>query len=126
MRSLWRTLLVRAWAWAAAGVLLTAGSAPAFYFNGWPGSGQPVRRTLLPPSDQGQPGSPPGGQIPGGPGPTFPPQVVPPGVPGGQQPPPGGPHVPPGGPGPVPEPASGLLGVLGLTAVAAARRWRKK
>jgi hypothetical protein len=115
MRKLKRTLLV------SAGVLLTAGPAPAFYFNGWPGSGEPIRRSLVQPNSETQPGSlPPGGPpasfTPGAPPVEKPPPVLSTPPFPGEQPPPE--HVP--------EPATGLIGLLGLSAVALARRWRRK
>jgi MYXO-CTERM domain-containing protein len=115
----WRRL----WGLAAvAGVLTTAGQATAFYWNGWPGSKVPPPRTLIQPKDTGKPGNPPqGSDIPGGPIPELPPGGLPPG---------GHPEIPPLNPPPppesIPEPASGLLGLLGLAAAAAARRWHKK
>lgn len=112
MRSLKRTLLV-----SAAGVLLTAGPASAFYFNGWPGSGEPIRRSLVQPNENlpgSPPGTPPNLPPPGGPPVEQPPPVLsPPGIPG-EQPPPE--HVP--------EPVTGLIGLIGLSAVAVAR-WRR-
>lgn len=100
---------------AAAGVLVTAGPAPAFYFNGWPGSGEPIRRSLIPADKQDLPGNPPSTTPPGGPvGDGRPPVNVPEPTPG-EQPPPES----------VPEPATGLLGLLGLGAAVAARRLRR-
>jgi hypothetical protein len=127
MRRLRRNLL-----WAAAGVCLTAGPAPAFYFNGWPGSGEPIRRSLIQPGNQDKPGNPPGPtptpEVPGGspgpgPGPGTPGVPGPPGVPGT----PDVPGTPGGSPPPssVPEPATGLIGLIGLSA-AVAMRWRKR
>src|SRR5262245_60572581 len=124
MRKLRRTLLLGVW--TAAGVLVTAGPAPAFYFNGWPGSGEPIRRSLIPSDNQNLPGNPPG------------PGTVPPGLPPGT--PPGGPpidnlplpplQVPPiipteqPPPEHIPEPATGLIGLIGLSAAVVAR-WRR-
>jgi MYXO-CTERM domain-containing protein len=129
MRRLKRTLLV-----SAAGVLLAAGPAPAFYFNGWPGSGEPIRRSLIQPGNENQPGNPPPVSPPPGvpPGGSPPPVFMPPTIPGEQPPgvPPGvPPSVPPGEQPPpehVPEPATGLLGLLGLSAAVAARWLRRK
>jgi MYXO-CTERM domain-containing protein len=115
--------LRRLWGWAAvAGVLATAGPAPAFYWNGWPGSKKPQPPTLIQTKDAGKPGNPPqGSDLPGGPIPELPPGGLPPG---------GHPEIPPLNPPPppesVPEPGSGLLGLLALAGAAAARRWRKK
>lgn len=113
MLTLRRTLLG-----AAAGVVLTAGPAPAFYFNGWPGSGEPITRTLIPPKVQDKPGNPPGA-------PPVTPALNTPGPGTGWS---GGPppiqFVPPS-PEHVPEPATGLLGLIGLSAAAAAR-WRRR
>lgn len=114
MVTLKRTLLG-----AAAGVLLSAGAAPAFYFPGWPGSGEPIRRSLIPPKVADRPGNPPSTPplntpTPGRPEGNPPPfQDIPP-TPGDQPPPE---HVP--------EPATGLLGLIGLSAAAAARRLRR-
>lgn len=98
MRTTWGT-----W-WAALAVALAAcGPAHAFYFEGWPGSGVTRPPSLLPQV-----------QV----------QVQRPGV----EPSPLGPlepiDKPPVGPNPTPEPATGLLGLLGLGALAV-RRWRK-
>lgn len=89
--------------WGAVVVLLVATTeARAFYWFGWPGSQLRVEETLLPP-----------------PGPT------------GRMPnPPIGPPVtvakpPIGPPEQTPEPATGLLGLIGLGALAV-RKWRKK
>ena len=106
MRNLRRTLLT-----SAAGVLLTAGSTPAFYFNGWPGSGEPIRRSLVPSDKEDLPGNPPGTPIPNGPGNDSRPPVV------------TTPHTPGEQPSPenVPEPATALLGLFGLSVAVAAR-----
>jgi len=112
MRKLSRTFL-----WTTAGVLLTAGPAPAFYFNGWPGSGEPIRRSLIPPGKETQPGNPPGTPPPGSPPEGHPPPILVTPTPPGNPPPP---------PEHVPEPATGLIGLLGLSAAAAARWLRKK
>lgn len=81
----------------AAGVVLPA-TAQAFYFPGWPGSGIPPPPSLTPP---------------------------PPGTPPGTPPPDRPPSKPPGDPPPeVPEPATAVLGLIGL-AVIGARRSRK-
>jgi MYXO-CTERM domain-containing protein len=115
MLTLKRTLLG-----AAAGVLLSAGPASAFYFNGWPGSGEPITRTLIPPKSRDVPGNPVGTPPTGSPTPVNPPGGNPPPIlitpqTPGEQPPPE--HVP--------EPAAGLLGLIGLSAAVAAR-WRKR
>jgi MYXO-CTERM domain-containing protein len=117
--------LRRVWAWAAvAGVLATAGQARAFYWNGWPGSKVPPPRTLIQPKEAGNPRNPPRGpNIPGGPLPELPPGGTP------EVPPGGSPEIPPVTPPPpesIPEPASGLLGLVGLAAAIAARRWRQR
>jgi hypothetical protein len=89
-------------------LLASAGPAPAFYWKGWPGSLLPPDRVLVPPGDSVIPGSPP---LPGA-NPILPP--------GGEIPPPE-----PGGPVPpsenVPEPATALLGLLGIGGIAATR-----
>lgn len=108
---------------AVLGVLGTGADARAFYFKGWPGAKLTPERTVISPKDQGKPGNPP-------PSNPFPP-------PGGEHPPgePGGPDAPgnnqpPPGPGPgpgsVPEPATGAIGLIGLAALGAARRFRRK
>jgi len=97
MKTTWRS-----WqAGAALAIALSAcGPARAFYFEGWPGSGVTDSPTLLV-------------------------QVNRPLV----EPSPLGPlepiDKPPLAPNPTPEPATGLLGLLGLGALAV-RKWRKK
>jgi MYXO-CTERM domain-containing protein len=87
--------------WAALVVVLAVcGPARAFYWQDWPGSR--LREPVLPS----------------------------PLVPGRNEPPPLGPPVPidkpPVGPNPTPEPSTGLIGLIGLGAIAAVRRWRKR
>jgi len=93
----------------AAGMLMTNG-ASAFFFKGWPGDGLPRERTLLPPSSQNN--EPPGE--------TEWPPYRPPTEPPPTKPPPTGPtgENPPG----VPEPATGLLAMVGIGVAAFARR----
>jgi len=111
----------RLWrAWVAAAVLAAAaGPAPAFYWSLKP---QP---TLIPPGEENKPGNPP---LPGS-NPIPIPSGQPPDTPGGPGSPgsgPGGPPSgPPGTPGSVPEPATGVAGLIGL-AVIAGRRWLRK
>lgn len=93
--------------WVAAAVALTAaGPAPAFYWCVKP------RASIILPADEELPGNPPS------------PGAEPTPLPGGQlpSPNPGGPEPPAGG---VPEPATGVVGLIGLAAVAA-RRWVRK
>jgi MYXO-CTERM domain-containing protein len=91
-------------AWAALVVALSAcGSAHAFYFEGWPGSGTTPQPLTITPRVTAPLGEP-----------------VPVGPPVPVDKPPVGP-----GPTPTPEPATGLLGLLGFGALAA-RRWQKK
>ena len=98
-------------AWAALVIALTVcGPARAFYWYDWPGSGlRPPEPLVVQPKSQ-QPAPPT------------------PNTPGRNEPPPLGPPVPidmpPVGPNPTPEPATGLLGLLGLGALAV-RRWRQ-
>jgi hypothetical protein len=100
-----------AWCLAAAGVCVLASPAPAFYWLGWPSNpGTTISRTVVPP----------GTEIPG-------PPVAEPKVPGGEPIPPEGPpptEPPPNPPGPVPEPATAVVGLIGL-GVLAARRLRR-
>ena len=115
----------RVWAVRAAGVAVAAlaacGPAHAFYWYDWPGSQLRVQQTLIAPRHQDAPGNPPGTLTPGQP--PAPGSVH-------EPPPPNGAPVPidkpPVGPNPTPEPATGLLGLIGLSAVAAVRRWRKR
>ena len=91
------------WAGGVAGVLLTAGSAPAFYWVGWPGNPDTrVASSVLP---NPTPTPNPSGGTPPGPGVTIPP---------GDQPPPN--------PNSVPEPTTAVIGLAGLAAWAAVRR----
>ncbi|WP_171474218.1 PEP-CTERM sorting domain-containing protein [Frigoriglobus tundricola] len=102
----WRMWAART-ACAVAAVLAASGPARAFYWYDWPGSGLKSQGSLVPQS-QNSSSNPPSGTQPSSPG--------------GQSPPPDGP--PPGQPT-APEPGTGLLGVMGLGVLAAARRWRK-
>lgn len=123
MQATWRSGRV----WAAVVVVLTAADpARAFYWHDWPGSRLRVEPTLIgPPSAPVVPTNPP-------PAPRVdPPPFFPPPPPPIREPnPPIGPPVPVdrppvGPPTPTPEPATALLGLLGLGALAA-RRWRAK
>jgi hypothetical protein len=107
-----RTRRLAKWCAATAVVLATAAPAPAFYWKGWP-SMPPAKidQTILPPG-VGQPGTP----------------VANPAFPGGDQDHPPAPVTPPPPPPPpehVPEPATGIAGLIGL-GVLAARKWRKR
>ena len=100
-------------AWAALAVALTVcGSARAFYWQDWPGSQLRVQESPIIQPKSTEPGQPT------------------PLIPGRNQPPPVGPPIPvdkpPVGPHPTPEPSTGLIGLLGLGAIAAVRRWRAK
>jgi MYXO-CTERM domain-containing protein len=103
------------WNWAIALAAIAISSAPvqAFYWYGWPGSGLPPDRTIV---------GPPGGKS--GSGPKVPvglPVVV-------TTPPPGQGTEPPGGgsgPHSTPEPATGIVALIGLGALAAARAYRR-
>jgi MYXO-CTERM domain-containing protein len=98
---------------AAVAIVLTACSpAHAFYWYDWPGSRVRVEPSLLPPTTT--PGNPP--SLP----PIGPPPTTPPPVNEFEPPPP----LPP--PEQTPEPSTGLIGLLGLGAVAALRRWRSR
>jgi len=97
-------------------VLATAAPAPAFYWAAdWPGSRVSAQPTLIPKTDSANPANPP---HPGGN--PFP-------IPGGESQPPtiAGPHEPGQPPATIPEPATALLGLFGLGAVAV-RRWARK
>lgn len=87
-------------------VLLMAEPVQGFYWRGWPGSGVIVAPLLVDPNEP-TPGNPPVDPIP------FP------GTENNYSP-------PVGPPANVPEPATGLASLLGLGALAAVRRWRKK
>lgn len=100
-------------AWAALAVALAAcGPARAFYWPDWPGSRLQVQQTLVPN---------PRTQEPIQPLPTIPAKDAPPPI--GPQ---GPGDRPPVGPHPTPEPSTALIGLIGLGALAAARRWRTK
>ncbi|MBM3980260.1 MAG: PEP-CTERM sorting domain-containing protein [Planctomycetes bacterium] len=97
MRATCRTW--RVWA-ALAVVLIVAGPARAFYWHGWPGSQLRVEPTLI------------GPPVPLAPVPLPEPTIFNP--------------VPPlGPPAPTPEPATAVLGVLGIGALAV-RRLRRR
>jgi MYXO-CTERM domain-containing protein len=115
----WRAWAART-ACAVATVLAASGPAHAFYWYDWPGSGLRVQQTLIPPHHD-SPANPPVIVVP----PDFPqpPGTVIPPVPIG---PPVPINKPPVGPNPTPEPSTGLIGLIGLGALAAVRRWRKR
>jgi MYXO-CTERM domain-containing protein len=112
-----RTLTRNPVRWAAAavaGVCLAAGPASAFYWMGWPGSGLPQPRDLVPPAATPRPYTPPTTTDAPPTQPQFPPpDTTPPDVPGE--------HPPPSS---VPEPTTAALGLLGLAAVGWWRRRR--
>ena len=89
---------------ATAAVLFTAARADAFYWVGWPGSNVTPQPTLLTPSSSVTPGS------------TPPPASTPITPPGLQEFTP----EPVGPPEHVPEPATGVAGLIGIGALA----WR--
>lgn len=97
-RMIWWNLL------AAVAVLASAGPADAFYWYGWPGSQIPPPRTVITPPNKDHPGSPP--DVP----PVGPPSTTPPDTP----------------PSPTPEPATAFAALAGLSALAAARVWRRR
>src|SRR5262245_34506048 len=107
MDAMWRK-----WrAWVAVGVLLIACEpAHAFYWQGWPGSRIHIEPTLVGPSPLPQPGNP-----------DTPDTEIPP-IPTGPSIPVDRPPI--GPPTQTPEPATGLLGLLGLGALAARRWWK--
>lgn len=88
--------------WGAVIVLLAINTqAHAFYWYGWPGSLVPPRETLTPPTEPENPNPPVGPPVPVDKPPVGPPQ-----------------HTP--------EPSTGIIGLLGFGALAAARKWRKR
>src|SRR5262245_12424757 len=89
---------------AVVAILASAEPAEAFYWYGWPGSKLPPDRTVVTPPHKDKPGTPPDR-----------PPVTPPDQP---------PITPPGSP--VPEPGTGLVALLGLGALVATRRWRRR
>ena len=112
----WRVWAVRA-AGVAVATLGVCGPAHAFYWYDWPGSQIRIQQTLITQPHQDA-----------SPNPRVTVSPLPPPGPGHVPPPPIGPPVPidkpPVGPNPTPEPATGLMGLLGLGALAAVRRWR--
>jgi hypothetical protein len=100
-------------------VLATTGPARAFYWQNWPGSGVPVQQSLLAPPTATTPGTLPTGHFP----PQSPTDSRQPGT---ASAPPLPADQPPAAGTPIatPEPASGVLGLLGLGALAAAKRRR--
>lgn len=91
---------------AVAVLFVFSNSAQAFYWRGWPGSGLVTAPHLVDPNHP-TPGNPPSDPLPlPGTENTY----IPPGV---------------GSPESVPEPTTGLAGLIGLGAIAALRRWRK-
>ena len=88
---------------AVAIVLGSAFPAQAFYWRGWPASVRVADRTLIPNTDENTPGTP-----------TFPPPIYVP-----------VPPTPIGPPVQTPEPASGLIALLGLGTVAMVRKWKR-
>lgn len=107
---------------AVAATLAVCGPAQAFYWHDWPGSRVLVQQTVIPQQHQNSTANPPT---------STPPETTPGPGPGTPRtpPPPIGPPVggdkPPVGPQQTPEPGTGLLALLGLGAMAAARRWRR-
>lgn len=94
------------WMWGVAALLMAAGPAPAFYWRGWPGSGVPTPPNLVPPTDQEFP----------------PPEERPPTDRPPDRPPEKPPYKPPTEH--VPEPGTGLIGLVGLGALTV-RRWQR-
>lgn len=99
--------------WGAVAVLLVAGgSAHAFYWYDWPGSQIPKEPTLVTPPSLVSPNIPDQPRQPGTPTPPVGPPVP------VDKPPIGPPEH-------TPEPATGVIGLIGLGALAA-RKWLKK
>jgi MYXO-CTERM domain-containing protein len=86
---------------AAAGLLVLAGPAQAFYWYGWPGSQLPPDRPVITPPNDDKPGNPP----------DRPPVNPPP-----EEPPPNN---------PTPEPGTAVVALVGLGAIAARRLMRQ-
>ena len=99
------------WVGAAAVVVATAAPAPAFYWKGWPGSGIRTETTIVTPTDKPPTDKPPTDKPPVDQPPT-------------DYPPPPPPPPPP--PEQLPEPGTAVAGLIGLGAVAVARRLRRK
>jgi MYXO-CTERM domain-containing protein len=87
---------------AAAGLLSFAGPVQGFYWYGWPGSKLPPDRTVITPPNDDRPGNPP----------DRPPVNPPP-----EQPPPNN---------PTPEPATAVVALAGLGAIAVRRLLRQR
>jgi hypothetical protein len=103
----------RLWVIALAAMVVSSAPVQAFYWYGWPGSGVPPDRIIVGPPG-GKSGSPP--KVPVGV-----PVVV-------TTPPPGQGTEPPGGgtePHTTPEPATGLVAIVGLGVLAAVRALRR-
>lgn len=116
------------WVWArAAGAiaatLVSCGPAQAFYWHDWPGSRVLVQQSVITQQHQNPTANPPTSTPPAS---TTPepgsPRTPPPPI----GPPIGGDKPPIGPPEQTPEPATALLGVVGLGALAAVRGWRKR
>ncbi len=106
---------------AFAATLAACGSAHGFYWYDWPGSRIRREPSLLEPRQQNNPANPP--STPRVTPPTPPPTKAPPD--GSDDGPPPDDNPPPVGPEQTPEPATGLIGLAGLGAVAA-RVWLRK